>query len=104
MISTRFLVCNCLGTGKLDNMAQKIVAQPFRLLTPVASIALQEYFLMDARALNWLEYLPFVTWFPWLFTSILANPGVYISEIIQLAYLIPIAAPMITYNYCTGAL
>ena len=104
MISTRFLVSNYLRTGKLDNMAQKIVARPFRLLTPVASIAFLEYFLMDAGALVWLEYLPSVTWSPWPFTSIVANPGIFISEIIQLAYLIPNDAPMITYNYCTGVL
>jgi hypothetical protein len=104
MISTRFLTSNYLRTGKLDNMAQKIVARPFRLLVPVASIATLEYFLMDAGALKWLEYLASVTWSPWPFTAIVQNPGVFISEIVQLAFLIPNAAPMITYNYCTGVL
>lgn len=104
MISTRFLTSNYLRTGKLDNMAQKIVARPFRLLVPVASIATLEYFLMDAGALTWLEYLASVTWSPWPFTTIVQNPGVFISEIIQLAYLIPNAAPNITYHYCTGVL
>lgn len=104
MISTRFLTSNYIRTGKLDNMAQKIVARPFRLLTPVASIAFLEYFLMDAGALNWLEYLPSVTWSDWPFTAIALNPGTFISEIIQLAFLIPNAAPMITNNYCTGVL
>lgn len=104
MISTRFLTSNYLRTGKLDNMAQKIVARPFRLLVPVASIATLEYFLMDAGALNWLEYLASVTWSPWPFTTIVQNPGVFLSELIQLAYLIPNAAPMITTNYCTGVL
>ena len=104
MISTRFLVSNYLRTGKLDNMAQKIVMRPFRLLTPVASIALLQYFLMDTGAVDWLEYLPSITWSSWPFTTIAPNPGVFLSEIIQLAYLIPNAAPMITYNYCTGVL
>lgn len=104
MISTRFLVSNYLRTGKLDNMAQKIVSRPFRLLTPVVFIATLEYFLTDSGALNWLEYLPSVTWSQWPFTTIVANPGVFISELIQLAYLIPNAAPNITYNYCTGVL
>ena len=104
MISTRFLVSNYLRTGKLDNMAQKIVSRPFRLLTPVIFIATLEYFLSDSGALNWLEYLPSVTWSSWPFTSIVANPGVFISELLQLAYLIPNAAPNITYNYSTGVL
>jgi hypothetical protein len=104
MISTRFLVSNYLRTGKLDNMAQKIVSRPFRLLTPVVFIATLEYFLGDSGALNWLEYLPSVTWSDWPFTTIVANPGVFISELIQLAYLIPNAAPNITYNYSTGVL
>ncbi|KIX09244.1 uncharacterized protein Z518_00323 [Rhinocladiella mackenziei CBS 650.93] len=104
MISTRFLVSNYLRTGKLDNMAQKIVVRPFRLLTPVAAIALLEYFLMDSGALHYLEYLPSVTWSTWPYAVIVANPGVFISQIIQLAFLIPNAAPMITYTYCTGVL
>jgi len=98
MISTRFLVSNYLRTGKLDNMAQKIVARPFRLLTPVASIALLEYFLMDSGATYYLEYLASVTWSTWPYTLIVANPGVFISQIIELAFLIPNAAPMITYT------
>lgn len=104
MISTRFLVSNYIRTGKLDNMAQKVVARPFRLLTPVASIAFLIYFLMDSGAIDWLEYLPSVTWSTWPFTTVAPNPGVYISEILQLAFLIPNAAPMITNNYCTGSL
>ena len=104
MISTRFLVSNYLRTGKLDNMAQKIASRPFRLLTPVVFIATLEYFLTDSGALHWLEYLPSVTWSEWPFTTIVPNPGVFVSELLQIAYLIPNAVPNITRNYSTGVL
>ena len=104
MISTRFLISNYLRTGKLDNMAQKIVVRPFRLLIPVVFIALLEYLLMDSGAVSWLEYLPSVTWSSWPFTSVPTNFGTFMSELLQLAYLIPNAAPQITYNYCVGVL
>lgn len=104
MISTRFLVSGYLRNGKLDAMAMKITTRPFRLLIPVASIAVLEYFLMDLGAVNWLEYLPSVTWSDWPYTVIPTNAGTFISQVLQLAYLIPNAAPQITYYYCTGVL
>jgi hypothetical protein len=104
MISTRFLVSGYLRNGKLDAMAMKITTRPFRLLIPVALIAVLEYFLMDLGAVNWLEYLPSVTWSDWPYTVVPTNAGTFISQILQLAYLIPNAEPQITYYYCTGVL
>ena len=104
MISTRFLVSGYLRNGKLDSMAMKITMRPFRLLIPVAFVAVLEYFFMDLGAVTWLEYLPSVTWSSWPFTAIPNNAGTFISQVLQLAYLIPNAAPQITYYYCTGVL
>ena len=104
MISTRFLVASYLRNGHLDAMAMKVTTRPFRLLIPVASIAVLEYFFMDLGAVNWLEYLPSVTWSDWPYTVIPTNAGTFISQVLQLAYLIPNAAPQITYYYCTGVL
>ena len=68
MTSTRFLVSNYLRNGDLQNVAEKTVGRPFRLLIPVVAIAMLEYFLMDSGATAWLEYLPSVTWSTWPFT------------------------------------
>jgi len=104
MTSTRFLVSGYLRTGKLRGLAEKTVSRPFRLLIPIACIAMLEYFLMDSGATVWLEYLASVTWSTWPFTTVPNNFGIFVSEILELAYLIPNAAPQITFNYCTGVL
>jgi hypothetical protein len=104
MTSTRFLVSNYLKNGNLLNVAEKVVGRPFRLLVPILAISMLEYFFMDSGATAWLQYLPSVTWSTWPFTTVPDNFGHYISEILELAYLIPNAAPQITFNYCTGVL
>jgi Glycosyl hydrolases family 16 len=104
MTSTRFLVSGYLRTGNLKGLAEKTVARPFRLLIPITVIAMLEYFFMDSGATMWLEYLASVTWSTWPFTTVPDNFGNFISEILELAYLIPNAAPQITFNYCTGVL
>ena len=104
MTSTRFLVASYLKSGKLLGVAEKTVGRPFRLLIPITAIAMLEYFLMDSGALTWLEYLPSVTWSTWPFAVVPTTFGNFISELLELAYLIPNAAPQITTNYCTGVL
>ncbi|KAA6406669.1 MAG: hypothetical protein FRX48_09601 [Lasallia pustulata] len=104
MTSTRFLVASYLRSGKLLGVAEKTVGRPFRLLIPITAIAMLEYFFMDSGALTWLEYLPSVTWSTWPFAVVPTTFGNFISEILELAYLIPNAAPQITTNYCTGVL
>ena len=102
--STRFLVSGYLENGELLEVAHKVVGRSFKLLLPVLAIAMLEYFFMDSGATNWLEYLPSVTWSTWPFTTVPNNFGYFLSKIIELAYLIPNAAPQITFNYCTGVL
>lgn len=104
MISTRFLVSNFLKTGDLHVLAKKTVIRPFRLLIPITAISMVEYFLMDSGAIMWLEYLASVTWSTWPFATVPNNFGDFVSEILELAYLIPNAVPQITFNYCTGVL
>jgi hypothetical protein len=104
MTSTRFLVSSYIRDGNILAMAEKVVGRLFRLMIPITAIVLLEYFLMDCGATKWLEYLASVTWSTWPFTVGFNNFGNFLSEILQLMYLIPNAAPQITFNYCTGVL
>lgn len=104
MTSTRFLVASYIKNGDISSIAQKIVGRPFRLLIPIMAISMLEYFCMDSGATKWLEYLPSITWSTWPFTVIPSNFATYLSEVLQLAFLIPNATPQITFNYCTGVL
>lgn len=98
------MIAKHIKTGDLKGLAEKTVTRPLRLLIPIACIAMLEYFLMDTGVVYWLEYIPSVTWSTWPFVTVPANFGDFMSEILQLAYLIPNAAPQITSNYCTGVL
>lgn len=104
MTSSRFLAASFLRSGEMKGLAEKTVGRTPRLIIPVFAIALLEYFFMDLGATKWLEYLPSITWSTWPFAVEYGNFGYFISEIIELMYLIPNAAPQITFNYCTGVL
>lgn len=104
LTSARFLVAGYLRTGDLLAVAEKAAKQPFRLMLPVTAMVMLEYFFVDCDATKWLEYLPSVTWSTWPFIKGYSNFGSFVSEILELIYLIPNAAPVITVNYCTNVL
>lgn len=81
MTSTRFLVASYLRTGELLPVAEKTVGRAPRLMIPVVAMVLLEYFLINAGATKWLEYLPSITWSTWPFTSGFTNFGNFISEV-----------------------
>ncbi|KAJ4339127.1 hypothetical protein N0V95_007879 [Ascochyta clinopodiicola] len=102
--SVRFLTAPYLRKGKLEDVAKAVVRRTPRLMIPVATIALLEYFLIDVGATKFLRYIPSLTWSTWPYVTRYENFGQYISEILELIYLIPNAVPQITFNYCTGVL
>jgi hypothetical protein len=102
--SCRFLVVRYLESGDLSALAEKITGRAFRLIFPIAAIAMLQYFLIECGAIEWLEMLPSITWSSWPYTVAIANFGTYLDEVIELAFLIPNAVPQITFNYCTGIL
>jgi hypothetical protein len=102
--SVRFLTMGYLKKGKMEEIAKAAVRRTPRLMIPVASIALLEYFLVDVGATHFLRYLPSVTWSTWPYVARYPTAGHYVSEVLELIYLVPNAVPQITFNYCTGVL
>ena len=102
--STRFLVGTYLRTGNMKGVAEKCVRRAPRLIIPIAAVALFEYFIIDVGGTKWLMYLPSITWSDWPFVTSYTTFGEYLSEVLELLFLIPNAVPQITFNYCTGVL
>lgn len=102
--STRFLTSGYLRTGNLNIIAEKVVCRCPRLMIPVTAVILFEYFMMDVGAVKYLEFIPSLSWSTWPSTAVFPNFGYFIDETLQMFYLIPNAAPQITWNYCTGVL
>ncbi|OCK77232.1 glycoside hydrolase family 16 protein [Lepidopterella palustris CBS 459.81] len=102
--STRFLVQKYFKDGNLKHIAQGAVRRTPRLMIPVASVALLEYFLINVGVTHYLEYAPSISWSTWPYVTQFPSVGIFISEVLELIYLIPNAVPQITFNYCTGVL
>ena len=104
LTSARFLTTDYLCIGDLLTVAEKTVKRSFRLMLPVIAMVMLEYFFIDCSATKWLEYLPSITWSTWPFIKGYSNFGNFLNEILELLYLIPNAAPIVTFNYCGNVL
>lgn len=102
--STRFLITGYLRNGNLKGIAEKVVCRCPRLMIPITAVIIFEYFMMNLGATTYLEYIPSITWSTWPSTTLYTDFGYFIDETLQLLYLIPNAAPQITWNYATGVL
>lgn len=104
LTSARFLAANYLRTGDVLIISEKTVARTFRLMLPVTALVMLEYFFVECSAAKWLEYLPSITWSTWPFIRGYSNFGNFLSEILELVFVIPNTVPVITFNYCTNVL
>ena len=104
LTSARFLTASYLRTGDLLVVVEKTVTRLFRLMLPVTAMVMLEYFFVECDATKWLEYLPSITWSTWPFIKGYSNFGNFASELLELVYLMPNAAPVMTFNYCTRVL
>ncbi|KAF2015707.1 glycoside hydrolase family 16 protein [Aaosphaeria arxii CBS 175.79] len=102
--SVRFLVSPYLKRGNLQDIAKAAVRRTPRLMIPVASIAMLEYFLVDCGATKFLRYIPSLTWSTWPYVTRYPTAGHFVSEVLELIYLVPNGVPQITFNFCTGVL
>lgn len=102
--SSRFLTTRYLRTGDLGIIAEKTTSRTFRLMIPIMGVIILEYFLMDVGATDWLQNLASVSWSTWPYTVVYHSFGSFVSEALELVYLVPNAQPQITFNFCTGVL
>ncbi len=102
--SSRFLAARYLTEGKLSDIANKMFVRAPRMLIPVFIIAMLEYFLIDQGLTGALQYLPSISWSTWPYVTNYPNFGYYINNMIELAFLIPNAAPQVVAHFCVGVL
>ena len=102
--SSRFLAQRYLKEGQLSDIANKMLLRAPRMLIPVIIIAMLEYFLIDQGTTATLEYLPSISWSTWPYVTNYPNFGHFINYMVELAFLIPNAAPQVVSHYCVGVL
>ena len=102
--SGRTLAVTYLRQGSLLDIARKAVTQIPRLVIPVVAVTLIEYFLISTGITKWLEYMPSLTWSNWPFVGIYTNFANWLTDLLELVYLLPNAAPAISSHFCTGVL
>ena len=102
--SCRFLAARYLRDGDLGMIAEKTLLRAPRLLLPCFIVAAIEYFCFELDFMQWLQWLPSISWSEWAFMSNYDNFGHYLNAMLELAYLIPNAAPQVVSHYCVGVL
>jgi hypothetical protein len=102
--SCRFLAARYLRDGDLGMIAEKTLLRAPRLLLPCFIVAAMEYLFFELDFMQWLQYLPSISWSEWAFMSNYDNFGHYLNAMLELAYLIPNAAPQVVSHYCVGVL
>lgn len=102
--SCRFLAQRYLKTGKLNDIANKMLLRAPRMLIPCFVFMTLEYFLISLGLTAKLEWLPSVTYSTWPYVVAQPNFGVFLNEMVELTYIIPNAAPEIINHYCVGVL
>jgi hypothetical protein len=104
LTATRFLSSNYLKNGKLEDIAKKELRRAPRLFVPIIIVSLLEYFLISMGLTSALEWLPSISWATWPYVTAQPNFGVYLNNIVELAYLMPNAIPEVVSHYCIGVL
>lgn len=102
--SCRFLAQRYLKTGKLDDIANKMLLRAPRMLIPVFIFMTFEYFLISLELTGRLEWLPSVSFSTWPYVTPQGNFGIFLNQLVELSYIIPNAAPEVINNYCVGVL
>ena len=102
--SCRFLAQRYLKTSKFEDIGNKMLLRAPRMLIPVFIFMTIEYFLLSLGLTGRLEWLPSVSFSTWPYVVPQGNFGIFLNQMVELAYIIPNAAPEVINNYCVGVL
>lgn len=100
--SCRFLAQRYLKTGKLNDIANKMLLRAPRMLIPVVIFMTLEYFLISLGLTGRLEWLPSVSYSVWPYVTPQPNFGVFLNEVVEISYITLNAAPEVINHYCVG--
>ncbi|KAI5363346.1 Putative glycoside hydrolase family 16, concanavalin A-like lectin/glucanase domain superfamily [Septoria linicola] len=102
--SCRFLAQRYLKTGKFEDIGNKMLLRAPRMLIPVFVFMTLTYFLLSLGLTGRLEWLPSVSFSVWPYVVPQSNFGVFLNQMVELAYIIPNSPPEVINNYCVGVL
>ncbi|WPH03549.1 Glycosyl hydrolases family 16 [Acrodontium crateriforme] len=104
LTATRFLTTNYLKNGNLEDIAKKEIRRAPRLFGPILITSALEYFFLEMGLTAALQYLPSVSWSTWPYVVPQPNFGVYLNNLVELAYAMPNVIPEVVQHYCIGVL
>lgn len=102
--SCRFLAGKYLRSGNLIDVGQKMLLRAPRMMIPCVIVATLQYFFIEEGLMAWLQWLPSISWSTWPYITDYKNFGYFLTDIIELAYVYPNAAPGVVPHYCVGIL
>lgn len=99
VIANRYMV-----RGRLQDLAEATHRRVPRLMVPISTALVMNYFLIEADAFHWVRRLASRTWSPWSYYNDYQNLGVFLNDFFILWFTDPPNVPPQLTTYATGIL